>query len=56
MRLVKLIYDHVDSFGVECGRLAGLPESILRTAAAKASSFQIDVEQRKAENRCVHLP
>ncbi|KAF4608344.1 Mismatch repair protein msh3 [Pleurotus pulmonarius] len=39
------------SFGVECGRLAGLPESILRKAAAKASSLQIDVEQRKAENR-----
>ncbi|KAJ8700304.1 Mismatch repair protein msh3 [Pleurotus ostreatus] len=39
------------SFGVECGRLAGLPESILQTAAAKASSLQIDVERRKAENR-----
>lgn len=35
----------VRSFGVECGRLAGLPESVLRSAAEKAK------EQEEREHR-----
>jgi DNA mismatch repair protein MSH3 len=34
------------SFGVECGRLAALPESLLENAARQAASMQSAVEER----------
>ncbi|KAE9400754.1 hypothetical protein BT96DRAFT_956745 [Gymnopus androsaceus JB14] len=40
-----------DSFGVECGRLAGLPEEILRAASQKSSMMQLHVQGRIARNR-----
>ncbi|KAJ3987104.1 DNA mismatch repair protein MSH3 [Lentinula detonsa] len=40
-----------DSFGVECGRLAGLPEDILRAASEKSAMMQEIVQMRIARNR-----
>ncbi|KAJ3779412.1 DNA mismatch repair protein MSH3 [Lentinula raphanica] len=40
-----------DSFGVECGRLAGMPEDILRAASEKSSMMQEIVQGRIARNR-----
>ncbi|KAF8631445.1 hypothetical protein AX17_005122 [Amanita inopinata Kibby_2008] len=40
-----------DSFGVECGRLAGLPESVLRVAGDHAASMHAEVMQRARRNR-----
>ncbi|KAF5391272.1 hypothetical protein D9757_001964 [Collybiopsis confluens] len=44
-----------DSFGVECGRLAGLPEDILRAASQKSSMMQTLVQQRIARNRARNI-
>ncbi len=35
-----------ESFGVECARLAGLPETVLQIATAKAASMKIVIEER----------
>ncbi|KAF8626218.1 hypothetical protein AX15_004907 [Amanita polypyramis BW_CC] len=39
-----------DSFGIECGRLAGLPESVLSMAADRAASMKSEVQQRLRQN------
>ncbi|TFK72184.1 hypothetical protein BDN72DRAFT_836577 [Pluteus cervinus] len=39
-----------ESFGIECGRLAGLPESILSLASDKASKMQEEVKWRRLQN------
>ncbi|PFH52420.1 hypothetical protein AMATHDRAFT_140149 [Amanita thiersii Skay4041] len=40
-----------ESFGVECGRLAGLPESVLSLATSQASNMQAEVTKRMRLNR-----
>lgn len=40
-----------ESFGVECGRLAGLPEPLLQLAASKSKSLRQSVEAREKRNR-----
>ncbi|THU92169.1 hypothetical protein K435DRAFT_672535 [Dendrothele bispora CBS 962.96] len=40
-----------ESFGIECGRLAGLPEELLLLASQKASEMQKAVDKRIARNR-----
>lgn len=40
-----------ESFGVECGRLAGLPEPLLQLAASKSGSLKESVETRGKRNR-----
>jgi len=40
-----------ESFGVECGRLAGLPEPLLKLAASKSKSLRQSVEAREKRNR-----
>lgn len=42
-----------ESFGVECGRLAGLPEPLLKIAASKSKSLRQSVEAREKRNRYV---
>lgn len=42
-----------ESFGVECGRLAGLPESLLQLATSKSQTLRRSVEAREKRNRCV---
>lgn len=42
-----------ESFGVECGRLAGLPEPLLQLAASKSKSLKQSVEAREKQNRHV---
>jgi DNA mismatch repair protein MSH3 len=42
-----------ESFGVECGRLAGLPEPILQKAADKSQALNSNVESRVRKNKCV---
>lgn len=42
-----------ESFGVECGRLAGLPEHLLQLAASKSKTLRQSVEAREKRNRCV---
>jgi DNA mismatch repair protein MSH3 len=42
-----------ESFGVECGRFAGLPEPLLQLAASKSKSLRRSVEAREKRNRCV---
>ncbi|KAI0781314.1 muts domain V-domain-containing protein [Trametes elegans] len=45
--LYRLEPGHVaESFGVECARLAGLPESVLQVASAKALSMRGIIEER----------
>ncbi|KAI0071810.1 hypothetical protein K474DRAFT_1668569 [Panus rudis PR-1116 ss-1] len=47
-----------ESFGVECARLAGIPESILRLASARAHSMKGLVESRVNKSRlrkCLQL-
>jgi DNA mismatch repair protein MSH3 len=44
------------SFGVECGRLAALPESILEQAAEQSRKMQNLVERRHKRARCVFPP
>jgi len=40
-----------ESFGVECGRLAGLPEPLLQLAASKSNSLRQSVETREKRKR-----
>ncbi|GLB35404.1 putative DNA-binding domain of DNA mismatch repair MUTS family protein [Lyophyllum shimeji] len=40
-----------ESFGIECGRLAGLPESLLTIAAESAVNLQVQVTDRTRRNR-----
>lgn len=35
-----------ESFGVECARLAGLPETVLQVATTKAASMRLVIEER----------
>ena len=42
-----------ESFGVECGRLAGLPEPLLQLAASKSISLKQSVEAREKRSRWV---
>jgi DNA mismatch repair protein MSH3 len=44
-----------ESFGIECGRLANLPEEILATAARRASDMQDETESRIKKKRSEHL-
>ncbi|KAG6885138.1 hypothetical protein C0993_005604 [Termitomyces sp. T159_Od127] len=39
------------SFGIECGRLAGLPESLLSVATESAAKLQIHIRDRTRRNR-----
>lgn len=43
----------VDSFGVECARLAGVPEEILENASSKALTMKDQVERRISRNKWV---
>lgn len=46
-----------ESFGVECGRLAGLPEPLLQLAASKSNSLRQSTEAREKRNRyAFHFP
>ncbi|KAF5386928.1 hypothetical protein D9615_001885 [Tricholomella constricta] len=40
-----------ESFGIECGRLAGLPESLLTVAVESASKLQVHVRDRTRRKR-----
>lgn len=40
-----------ESFGIECGRLAGLPEEILQDAAVHAEKMRRQVEGRQKRNK-----
>lgn len=42
-----------ESFGVECARLAGVPEEILSVATERSRSMRTIVEQRSKQNMCV---
>lgn len=42
-----------ESFGVECARLARLPESVLEAATEQAQNMRIMVDNRARRNRCV---
>ncbi|KAH9926110.1 muts domain V-domain-containing protein [Fomitopsis serialis] len=47
-----------ESFGVECARLAGLPESVLREASSKSATLRAITEGRMRRNkirRCLEL-
>ncbi|KIY51004.1 hypothetical protein FISHEDRAFT_38295 [Fistulina hepatica ATCC 64428] len=44
-----------ESFGVECGRLAGLPEPLLRSAAQSSAKFREQVELRAKISKYVRL-
>ncbi|KAH9890684.1 muts domain V-domain-containing protein [Cubamyces lactineus] len=43
-----------ESFGVECARLAGLPESVLKVATTKAASMKQLIEERVRRTKWVH--
>ena len=40
-----------ESFGVECARLAGLPESLLQIATERSELMRSQVENRSRKNR-----
>jgi DNA mismatch repair protein MSH3 len=40
-----------ESFGVECARLAGLPEKLLEVATKRSQSFQATVQERVKQNK-----
>lgn len=40
-----------ESFGVECARLAGLPECVLREATARSSALRTATESRLRRNK-----
>ncbi len=42
-----------NSFGVECARLAGIPESVLRIAAHQAETMRALIAERSRKNRYV---
>jgi DNA mismatch repair ATPase MutS len=44
----------LESFGVECGRLAGLPDNILRIASERSELCRTVTEQRTRRSRSVH--
>lgn len=44
-----------ESFGVECARLAGLPEEILSVATDRSGAMQSIVEQRSRRNKYVNV-
>ncbi|OAX39197.1 hypothetical protein K503DRAFT_690106 [Rhizopogon vinicolor AM-OR11-026] len=44
----------LESFGVECGRLAGLPDGILRFASERSELCRTVAEQRTRRSRLVH--
>jgi DNA mismatch repair protein MSH3 len=44
-----------ESFGVECARLAGLPEQILSVATERSGAMRSIVEQRSRRNKCVNI-
>jgi DNA mismatch repair protein MSH3 len=44
----------LESFGVECGRLAGLPDHILRVASERSELCRTVTEQRIRRSRSVH--
>jgi len=47
-----------ESFGIECGRLAKIPETILHVASERSSRLQEEVQERVRRNklrRAVHL-
>jgi DNA mismatch repair protein MSH3 len=48
-----LITFATESFGIECGRLAGLPESILAVASKCSSTLQHDVKERSRRKKYV---
>lgn len=57
-REIRFLYRLVDgiskgSFGIECARLAGLPESILQQAASKASVMEEIMDKRLLQAKCV---
>jgi len=41
----------LESYGIECARLAGMPESILEVAAERAQEFQNATEVRIKQNK-----
>ena len=43
-----------ESFGIECARLAGLPEQILSMATERAGAMRSIVEQRSKQNKYVN--
>lgn len=43
-----------ESFGVECGRLAGIPDNILRIASERSEFCRTVAEQRTRHFRSVH--
>ncbi|KAK1232280.1 Mismatch repair protein msh3 [Marasmius sp. AFHP31] len=42
-----------ESFGIECGRLAQLPEEILEVAARRAAGMRKEIEDRRSAKKCV---
>ncbi|KAJ3512522.1 hypothetical protein NLJ89_g3471 [Agrocybe chaxingu] len=44
-----------ESFGIECGRLAKVPEDILSVATERSAQMQEEVQERIRRNRCVDL-
>jgi DNA mismatch repair protein MSH3 len=40
----------VESFGVECARLAGIPESVLQIATQRSGTMQTEVQNRVRRN------
>lgn len=42
-----------NSFGVECARLAGVPEEVLLKATSQADRMRAMIEQRSRRNKCV---
>ena len=41
------------SFGIECGRLAGLPDSIVENSSVQAAQIKEIIENRRKTNRYV---
>lgn len=44
-----------ESFGVECARLAGIPEHILSVATERSEACRTAIESRSKVNRCVTI-
>lgn len=40
-----------ESFGIECGRLAGIPEEVLQASAVQAAKMRRQVEERHRRNK-----
>lgn len=59
-RFITFLYRIADglssgSYGIECARLAGLPEELLETATGRANVIQAVVERRGKTRRYNHL-